>query len=62
MAKYADPGWGRPKGFYPRLEQVTVYAIRVERMTGKETPLPAAADRWPASDRTKSPDATPRAR
>jgi hypothetical protein len=62
MAKYADPSWGRPEGFYPRLEQVTVYAIRIERMTGKETPLPAAGDRWPASDRTKSPDAKPRAR
>jgi uncharacterized protein len=59
MAKYAAPGWERPKGFYPRLDLTTVYAIAVERMTGKETPLPAAAGRWPAVDHTKTPDATP---
>ena len=59
MEKYGDPTWGRPKGFYPRLDQVTVYSITVERMTGKETLLPAAAKRWPAVDNTKSPDAVP---
>jgi uncharacterized protein len=60
MAKYGDPEWAeRPKGFYPRLEQTTVYAIAVERMTGKETPLPAAGDRWPAADHTKTPNASP---
>src|SRR3954471_7294368 len=37
MEKYGDPSWSRPKDFFPRLEQVTVYAIAVERMTGKET-------------------------
>jgi hypothetical protein len=26
-------------------------------MTGKETPLPAVAEQWPALDRTKSPHA-----
>jgi nitroimidazol reductase NimA-like FMN-containing flavoprotein (pyridoxamine 5'-phosphate oxidase superfamily) len=57
MKKYADPKWGRPKGIYPRLDQVSVYAIAVERMTGKETPLPAALNRWPAVDKTKKPDA-----
>ena len=59
MAKYADPDWDRPKGFFPRLDQVTVYAITPERMTGKETPLPAPRNQWPAMDNTRSPDATP---
>jgi len=59
MRKYGDPDWMRPKGFYPRLDQVTVYAIEIERMTGKETPLPPPQGRWPAHDNTKSPDAVP---
>jgi uncharacterized protein len=59
MDKYGDPGWSRPKGFFPRLDEVTVYAIAIERMTGKETALPPAQDRWPALDRTKSPHARP---
>lgn len=60
MEKYADPGWDRAKGFYPRLAEVTVYAITIERMSGKETPLPASSERWPAVDRTKTPNAVPR--
>ena len=48
-----------PAGFYPRLDQITLYAIAVERMTGKQTVLPAAPQRWPAVDRTASPDARP---
>jgi nitroimidazol reductase NimA-like FMN-containing flavoprotein (pyridoxamine 5'-phosphate oxidase superfamily) len=60
MEKYADPGWDRAKGFYPRLDQVTVYAITIERMSGKETPLPASSERWPAVDRTKTPNAVPK--
>jgi uncharacterized protein len=59
MAKYGDPGWQRPAGFYPRLDHITLYAIAVERLTGKETALPAAAQRWPAADRTASPGARP---
>lgn len=59
MAKYGDPAWQRPAGFYPRLDQITLYSIAVERMTGKETILPAAPQRWPAADRTASPDARP---
>jgi nitroimidazol reductase NimA-like FMN-containing flavoprotein (pyridoxamine 5'-phosphate oxidase superfamily) len=59
MEKYGDPNLGRPKGFFPRLGQVTVYAIAIERMTGKETPLPAMQDQFPAADNTKSPDAVP---
>ena len=57
MKKYNDPNWDRPKGFFPRLDQVTVYAIAVERMTGKEAALPSAQERWPAIDNSKSPDA-----
>jgi nitroimidazol reductase NimA-like FMN-containing flavoprotein (pyridoxamine 5'-phosphate oxidase superfamily) len=59
MAKYADPAWGRPKHFFPRLDQVTVYAIAIDRMSGKETILPPSESRWPAADHTKSPDAAP---
>ena len=57
MAKYAKKDWERPKGFYPRIDQITLYAITVERMSGKETPLPAVSQRWPAVDHTKSPNA-----
>jgi uncharacterized protein len=57
LEKYADPAWNHPKSFYPRLDQVTVYAIRPERITGKRTPLPPLAERWPAKNRTKSPGA-----
>jgi len=59
MAKYGDPAWQRPAGFYPRLEGITLYSIVVELMTGKQTILPAASQRWPAADRTASPDARP---
>jgi nitroimidazol reductase NimA-like FMN-containing flavoprotein (pyridoxamine 5'-phosphate oxidase superfamily) len=57
MAKYAQKDWNRPKGFYPRIDQITLYAITVERISGKETPLPAVPQRWPAADHTKSPNA-----
>ena len=59
MGKYGDPGWDRPKSFFPRLDEVTVYAIAIERMTGKETALPSMENRWPTVDNTKSPDAVP---
>ena len=36
MAKYGKPETQRPKGFFPRIDVITVYAIAVERMTGKE--------------------------
>jgi nitroimidazol reductase NimA-like FMN-containing flavoprotein (pyridoxamine 5'-phosphate oxidase superfamily) len=48
MDKYGDPGWSRPKGFFPRLDEVTVYAIAIERMTGAgpdEEPARAAVRR-----------------
>lgn len=57
LAKYGKPDSGRPKGFYPRLDMITVYAIAVERITGKELALPDIADQWPAKDMTKSPKA-----
>jgi len=59
MSKYAPPDWARPQHYFPRLDEVTVYAIHIERMTGKEAALPAAENRWPRLDRTKSPGAKP---
>lgn len=59
MAKYGEKEWDRPEGFYPRLNQITVYAIEVERMTGKFIPLPQVSEQWPAFDRSASPNATP---
>src|SRR3954466_6088061 len=58
MAKYGT-GADRPKGFYPRLDEVTVYAMAVERITGKHCPLPTVSEQWPALDRTKTPNAKP---
>jgi nitroimidazol reductase NimA-like FMN-containing flavoprotein (pyridoxamine 5'-phosphate oxidase superfamily) len=55
MAKYAPADQGRPRGVFPRLDQITVYAIAVERMTGKETRLPDVSQRWPAMDQTRTP-------
>jgi nitroimidazol reductase NimA-like FMN-containing flavoprotein (pyridoxamine 5'-phosphate oxidase superfamily) len=57
MAKYGKPESGRPRHFYPRLDEITLYAIAPMRITGKATPLPAVAEQWPALDRTKSPNA-----
>lgn len=57
MAKYGEKEWGRPEGFYPRLNHITVYAIDVERMTGKFIPLPQVSEQWPAHDRSASPNA-----
>jgi nitroimidazol reductase NimA-like FMN-containing flavoprotein (pyridoxamine 5'-phosphate oxidase superfamily) len=59
MAKYGKPDTTRPKGFFPRLDMITVYAISVERMTGKEMALPPLSEQWPAKDRTKTPNARP---
>ena len=55
MQKYGKPDIGRPKGFFPRLDIITVYAIAVERITGKQQAMPA--QQWPAVDFTKTPDA-----
>ncbi len=62
MAKYGDDGWDRPEGFYPRLKQITVYAIEIERMTGKANPLPGVSDQWPAKDYSATPNAKPPAK
>jgi nitroimidazol reductase NimA-like FMN-containing flavoprotein (pyridoxamine 5'-phosphate oxidase superfamily) len=59
LAKYASPTWQRPKSFYPRLDEVTVYRIDPIRVTGKKGPLPPLAEQWPARNRTKSPGAVP---
>jgi len=59
MAKYGKPDTGRPKDFFPRLDIITVYAISVERVTGKEMALPPLSEQWPAIDRTKTPGAKP---
>jgi uncharacterized protein len=57
--KYADPAWGQAARVYPRLDLVTVFCVEPERFTGKRTPLPALAERWPAANRTRSPGAVP---
>jgi len=59
MAKYRRADTERPKDFYPRLKEIAVYTMTVERMTGKEVALPDISEQWPAKDRTKTPDARP---
>ena len=49
---------GKPMSGLPPIE-ITVYAIAIERLTGKETPLPAVSQRWPSVDQTRSPNAVP---
>lgn len=55
MQKYGKPDTIRPKGFFPRLDVITVYAMTVERLTGKECALPA--QQWPDVDDTRTPHA-----
>jgi hypothetical protein len=57
MAKYGPADADRPAGFFPRLAQISVYAIAIDRITGKRTSLPAASEQWPALDRSATPDA-----
>ncbi|WP_213959460.1 pyridoxamine 5'-phosphate oxidase family protein [Variovorax sp. dw_954] len=59
MFKYRGNDSTRPKSFYPRLDGVTVYALTVERITGKHQVLPATEMQWPVADHTKSPEASP---
>ncbi|MEQ1775819.1 MAG: pyridoxamine 5'-phosphate oxidase family protein [Burkholderiales bacterium] len=59
MRKYFKESGDRPQGFYPRLNDVTVYVLEPGRITGKETPLPAQAEQWPTADHTKSPNVLP---
>ena len=58
MAKYGKPETQRPKGFFPQIDGITVYAIAVERMTGKQVVLPPLSEQWPAKDWTKTPNAS----
>jgi nitroimidazol reductase NimA-like FMN-containing flavoprotein (pyridoxamine 5'-phosphate oxidase superfamily) len=57
MEKYGKPATVRPKRFFPRLDAITVYAVAVERITGKQHELPPLSEQWPAKDRTKTPHA-----
>jgi nitroimidazol reductase NimA-like FMN-containing flavoprotein (pyridoxamine 5'-phosphate oxidase superfamily) len=60
MQKYGNPEWPeRPRNFFPRLDQISLYAIAVDRMTGKHSPLPEVSRQWPALDRTATPNAKP---
>jgi len=59
MAKYYGNDSTRPRSFYPRLGGVMVYALTVERITGKEQRLPPSQAQWPAADNTMSPEASP---
>jgi nitroimidazol reductase NimA-like FMN-containing flavoprotein (pyridoxamine 5'-phosphate oxidase superfamily) len=61
MRKYAKAGWReRPRDFFPRMDQISLYSIMIERMTGKQTPLPDISQQWPAIDRTMTPNAVPK--
>jgi pyridoxamine 5'-phosphate oxidase-like protein len=51
---YGDAAGKRPPGLFPRLGDITLYALTLERLTGKETPLPEVSRRWPALDGTKT--------
>jgi nitroimidazol reductase NimA-like FMN-containing flavoprotein (pyridoxamine 5'-phosphate oxidase superfamily) len=62
MQKYGTPGRDRPPGFFPRIGRIIVYKMTIERFTGKEQALPEVAQRWPAIDRTPTPDARPPSR
>jgi uncharacterized protein len=59
MEKYGKPNSIRPRNFFPRLDVIVVYAMTVERMTGKQRLLPELSEQWPAKDRTRTPDARP---
>ena len=59
MKKHAGGIEGRPKSFYPRLHHIELFVLTVERVSGKETRLPALAQQWPAVDQTRTPNAVP---
>lgn len=56
MEKYGRGLGGRPAGFFPRLASISVYALTIDRMSGKEIVLPDLNARWPMLDRTRSPE------
>lgn len=57
MQKYGKHVESRPRDFFPRLSAIAVYALEIERMTGKHIALPAANEQWPQIDHSKSPNA-----
>ena len=57
MRKYGKPNSTRPLNYFPRLDGITVYRLKVERITGKEQVMPPISDQWPSVDRTKTPNA-----
>jgi len=57
MEKYGKPETQRPKGFFPRLDAITVYAITADRISGKQCEMPPISEQWPAKDRTQTPNA-----
>jgi nitroimidazol reductase NimA-like FMN-containing flavoprotein (pyridoxamine 5'-phosphate oxidase superfamily) len=59
MSKYRTAETTRPRSFYPRIDHITLYALEIERLTGKEVVLPDISGQWPALDRTKTPNARP---
>jgi|HubBroStandDraft_6_1064221.scaffolds.fasta_scaffold00320_15 nitroimidazol reductase NimA-like FMN-containing flavoprotein (pyridoxamine 5'-phosphate oxidase superfamily) len=59
MAKYRTAEATRPKAFYPLIDQIILYELEIERLTGKEIVLPDISGQWPALDRTKTPNARP---
>jgi nitroimidazol reductase NimA-like FMN-containing flavoprotein (pyridoxamine 5'-phosphate oxidase superfamily) len=59
MAKYGAAIAGHPAGYYPRLNAIAVFGLRIASFTGKRVPLPADTQRWPLLDRTRSPGAHP---
>jgi nitroimidazol reductase NimA-like FMN-containing flavoprotein (pyridoxamine 5'-phosphate oxidase superfamily) len=57
MTKYAPPdSWGREIGSFPRIPATIVYAITPETVTGKQGVLPPLDERWPARNKTLSPE------
>jgi nitroimidazol reductase NimA-like FMN-containing flavoprotein (pyridoxamine 5'-phosphate oxidase superfamily) len=59
LAKYRKQGPARPEGFFPRLDLIVLYALSVDRVSGKQIALPAVDQQWPAVDRSKTPNAVP---
>jgi nitroimidazol reductase NimA-like FMN-containing flavoprotein (pyridoxamine 5'-phosphate oxidase superfamily) len=59
MAKYRTAGAPRPKDFFPLIDQIALYQLAIDRLTGKQIVLPDIAGQWPALDRSKAPNARP---
>ncbi len=57
MTKYAPAdSWGREIGSFPRIPATIVYVITPELITGKHGVLPPLDERWPARNKTLSPE------